>query len=176
MLTDRAPWVLAAICGAPLVLSLPPSVHSHRAPDDATTLAGYSVDASRAERQWETQFQAIPEPQRMRAAMQRLSAKPHNVGTPYDSDNAEWLLAQYKSYGLDAHIEEFEVLYPTPRERVVEMVAPTRFVAKLREPPVAGDPTSSHHRKRNAAVQRVLDRRRCHRPARVRELRSAGGL
>ena len=111
------------------------------APDD-TTLAGYSADASRTERQWEGQFQAIPEPQRMRAALQRLSAKPHNVGTPYDLDNAQWILAQYKSYGLDAHIEDFDVLYPTPIEESVELVAPTHFVAKLHEPPVPGDPTS----------------------------------
>jgi len=143
MLIDRAPWVLAALCGAPLLWSVPQTLGSHRAPDDAISLAGYSADAARVERQWETQFQALPEPQRMRASMQRLSAKPHNVGTPYDQDNAEWLLAQYKSYGLDAHIENFDVLYPTPRERVVELVAPTRFVAKLREPPVPGDPTSA---------------------------------
>jgi N-acetylated-alpha-linked acidic dipeptidase len=143
MLTDRAPWVLAAICGAPLIVSLGQSAHTHRTPDDTASLVGYSTDAARAERQWETQFQALPDPQRMRQSLQHLSAKPHNVGTPYDSENAEWLLAQYKSYGLDAHIESFDVLYPTPRERVVELVAPTRFVAKLREPPVPGDPTSS---------------------------------
>jgi N-acetylated-alpha-linked acidic dipeptidase len=143
MLTDRAPWVLAALCGAPLLLASTQPIHARTAPDDTATLAGYSADASRTERQWEGQFQAIPEPQRMRAAMQRLSAKPHNVGTPYDLDNAEWILAQYKSYGLDAHIETFDVLYPTPREVAVELVAPTRFVAKLHEPAVPGDPTSS---------------------------------
>ena len=80
----------------------------------------------------------------MREALQRLSAKPHNVGTAYDRDNAEWLLAQFKSYGLDAQIETFDVLYPTPLERSVEMVAPTHFVAKpSTSRAVAGDPTSA---------------------------------
>ncbi len=143
MVSGRSLWVIAALCGAPLLVAAHPTSGPVPAPDDNAPLAGYSADAARVERQWEAQFQAIPEPQRMRQALQRLSARPHNVGTPYDRDNAEWILAQFKSYGLDAHIENFDVLYPTPRERVVELVAPTRFVAKLREPPVPGDPTSS---------------------------------
>jgi N-acetylated-alpha-linked acidic dipeptidase len=105
-------------------------------------LTGYSSTAGRAERDWELQFQALPVPDTMRAYMKRLSARPHNVGTPYDKDNAEWLLARFKSYGLDAHIEQFDVLYPTPRERVVELVAPTTYHASLREAPLSVDPTS----------------------------------
>src|SRR2546428_3910348 len=78
----------------------------------------------------------------MRSYMRRLSARPHHVGSPYDKANAEWLLAQFKEWGWQAQIETFDVLFPTPRERAVELVAPTRFVAKLQEPPVPGDPTS----------------------------------
>ena len=143
MSTAPSPWVLAAIFGAPLVLSFHGPVALKSAPDENAPLTGYSADAARVERQWESQFQVLPEPQRMRESMRRLSAKPHNVGTPYDQDNAEWLLAQFKSYGLDAHIETFNVLYPTPKERVVQLVAPTQFTAKLDEPPVTGDSTSA---------------------------------
>jgi N-acetylated-alpha-linked acidic dipeptidase len=111
---------------------------------DETVLAGFSSESSRAERQWEEKFKAVPSPQLMREYMQRLSAHPHNVGTQYDKDNAEWLAAKFKEFGLDTHIETFEVLYPTPKERVVELVAGgPKFVAKLQEPPVPGDPTSS---------------------------------
>jgi N-acetylated-alpha-linked acidic dipeptidase len=106
-------------------------------------LRGYSDAAARAEREWETKFRAIPEPQRMRTAMQRLSARPHHVGAPYGKDNAEWLVAQFKSYGWDAQIERFDVLFPTPKERLVELVSPTRYRLKLEEPTVATDPTSN---------------------------------
>jgi N-acetylated-alpha-linked acidic dipeptidase len=75
--------------------------------------------------------------------MQRLSARPHHVGSPYDKDNAEWILAHFKDWGLDAHIEKFDVLFPTPKVRVLEMLAPTKFIAKLEEPALAIDPTSS---------------------------------
>src|SRR5213594_4734017 len=113
---------------------------------DEQPLFGYSAESSRAERQWEEKLRAIPSPENLRAYMQRLSARPHHVGSPYDQDNAEWILAKFKSFGLDAHIETFDVLFPTPLERVVELVAPTRFVAQLREPPVPGDPTSAQQR------------------------------
>ena len=114
---------------------------------DETVLAGFSSDSSRVERQWEEKFKAIPSPQLMREYMQRLSAQPHNVGSPYDKNNAQWLAAKFKEFGLDSHIETFEVLYPTPKERAVELLAGgAKFVAKLQEPPVAGDATSSQQR------------------------------
>jgi N-acetylated-alpha-linked acidic dipeptidase len=91
---------------------------------------------------WEEKFRAIPSPQNERDYMQRLSARPHHVGSPYDKDNAEWILAKLKSWGLDAKIENFDVLFPTPKERLVEMTEPTKFTAKLHEPAIAIDPTS----------------------------------
>jgi len=107
-------------------------------------LYGYSAESSRAERQWEGKLRAIPNPDRLREYMQRLSARPHHVGSPYDKDNAEWILAKFKEFGLDAHIEQFEVLFPTPKERLVELVkGGPKFVAKLQEPALPQDPTST---------------------------------
>jgi N-acetylated-alpha-linked acidic dipeptidase len=112
------------------------------APSPTGDLRGFTAESAKAEREWEAKFRAIPSPDSLRTYMRRLSARPHHVGSPYDRDNAEWLLAKFKSFGLDANIETFDVLFPTPKERVVELVAPTSFRARLQEPPVAGDPTS----------------------------------
>src|SRR5271167_2193713 len=106
-------------------------------------LAGYSPRASQSEREWETKFRALPDPVNLREYMRRLSARPHHVGSPYDKDNAEWILAHFKEWGLDAHIEQFDVLFPTPKVRLLEMLAPTKFTAKLEEPALAVDPTSN---------------------------------
>jgi N-acetylated-alpha-linked acidic dipeptidase len=108
-------------------------------------LRGYSSDSAGAERDWEGKFRAIPDPAALRASMQRLTARPHHVGSAYDRENAEWILSQFKEWGLDARIETYDVLFPTPKERAVELLEPTRFTAKLEEPTVAGDPTSSQH-------------------------------
>jgi N-acetylated-alpha-linked acidic dipeptidase len=112
---------------------------------DSAALAGYSADAARAERDWETKFRAIPSPENMRNYMQRISARPHHVGTEYDRANAEWILSLFRQWGWDAHIENFDVLFPTPKERLVELVAPTHFQATLEEPTEAVDPTSDQH-------------------------------
>ena len=92
---------------------------------------------------WDARFRSLPQPSNMRAAMERLSARPHHVGSPYDKDNAEWLLARFREWGWDADIETFSVLFPTPNERVLELLEPTRFTAKLEEPVEAVDPTSN---------------------------------
>src|SRR5476649_2436650 len=91
---------------------------------------------------WDAKFRELPQASNIRASMERMSARPHHVGSPYDKDNAEWLLARFKEWGWDAQIETFSVLFPTPKERVLELLAPTRFTARLEEPAVAGDPTS----------------------------------
>jgi N-acetylated-alpha-linked acidic dipeptidase len=111
--------------------------------DDAP-LYGYSAESSKVERQWEEKFRAIPVAGNLRDYMQHLSARPHNVGSPYDKENAEWIAAKFKEFGLDTHIETFSVLYPTPKERLVELVeGGPHFTATLQEPVVKEDPTSS---------------------------------
>jgi len=122
--------------------TLIPLTAANSAAPDEQPLYGYTAASSRPERDWENKLRAIPDPKLMRNTMQRLSAHPHHVGSPYDKQNAEWILAQFKSWGLDAQIETFDVLFPTPKERVLELVSPTHFTAKLQEPPVPGDPTS----------------------------------
>jgi N-acetylated-alpha-linked acidic dipeptidase len=111
-----------------------------------SVLRGYDAESSRVQREWERKFRAIPSADSQRSYMQRLSARPHHLGSPYDKDNAEWILARFRAWGLPAEIETFEVLFPTPRERVVELVAPTRFRARLQEPALAVDPTSNQQR------------------------------
>ncbi|HSY93440.1 MAG TPA: transferrin receptor-like dimerization domain-containing protein [Candidatus Binatus sp.] len=110
---------------------------------DETPLTGYSPRSSAAEREWEAKFRAIPDPTNLKEYMRHLSARPHHVGSPYDKENAEWILARFKEWGLDAHIETFDVLFPTPKVRLLEMIEPTKFTAKLEEPALAIDPTSN---------------------------------
>jgi N-acetylated-alpha-linked acidic dipeptidase len=118
-------------------------VGSHVAADEQP-LSGYSGESSRTERQWEEKLRAIPSPDNLRAYMQKLSAHPHHVGSLADKDNAEWIASKFKEFGLDTHIEQFDVLFPTPKERLVELVeGGPRFVAKLQEPALPQDPTSN---------------------------------
>ena len=110
---------------------------------EPSALQGYSPEAAGLEREWEGKFRAIPSPEKLREYMKLLSARPHHVGSPYDKQNATWILSKFREWGFDAHIETFEVLFPTPKERAVELIEPSKFIAKLQEPAVPGDPTSN---------------------------------
>jgi N-acetylated-alpha-linked acidic dipeptidase len=114
-----------------------------QAADAPATLRGYPQASATTEIQWEKKFRDLPQPDRMRENMRRLSARPHHVGSPYDKDNAEWIAAQLKSYGLDAKIEVFDTLFPTPLERSLELLEPVKYTVKLDEPVLSADPTTN---------------------------------
>src|SRR5215468_3233569 len=92
---------------------------------------------------WDAAFRGLTDAKNIGESMRVLSARPHHLGSPYGKQDAEWILARFKEWGWDARIETYNVLFPTPKERVVELVAPTHFKAALEEPAVAADPTST---------------------------------
>ena len=96
-----------------------------------------SLDAAAQQGQaWDARFRAIPEARNIGEYVRIMSARPHHLGSPYGKQNAEWILARFKEWGWDAQIENYDVLFPTPKERIVEMVEPSRFRLALEEPPV----------------------------------------
>src|SRR5690348_3410866 len=88
------------------------TVASNGASGGNASLDGYTRAGSQTERQWEAKFRSFPSPEKQKEYIRRLTARPHHVGSPYDKDNAEWILAKFKEWGLDAHIETFDVLFP----------------------------------------------------------------
>ena len=126
---------LTCLAGA----ALPQSATAPAGTDMLGFTSGGATQEHDLERRFDTELSA-PE---MREWLRRLSAGPNQVGSPHDKANAEFLLAQFKKWGWDARIETFDVLYPTPKQELVEMVAPTTFKAALHEPPIKGDSTSA---------------------------------
>ncbi len=89
------------------------------------------------------QFDGNIRPGEIRDFNKLLSAEPNHVGSPHDKANADFMLAQFKSWGWDARIEEFQVLYPTPLDEKLEMLGPKPFTATLQEPPIPDDSSST---------------------------------
>ncbi|HTW87912.1 MAG TPA: transferrin receptor-like dimerization domain-containing protein [Candidatus Binataceae bacterium] len=83
------------------------------------------------------------QPNDLRDWMKLLAAEPNQVGSPHDKANAEQILAWFKSWGWDAHIETFWVLYPTPINESLELLGPKPFKATLQEPPIPGDTSAT---------------------------------
>jgi N-acetylated-alpha-linked acidic dipeptidase len=105
-------------------------------------LTGFSDPAATEQREQEKKFDASLNRSELQAWMERLSAKPHHIGSPADKENSEFIAAQFRSWGYDTAIETFYPLFPTPKLRRVELTEPRRFVAKLEEPVLAEDKTS----------------------------------
>jgi N-acetylated-alpha-linked acidic dipeptidase len=105
-------------------------------------ITGFSAPRAAAEIELERKFDAGLKPENLREWMKRLTARPHHLGSPYNKENADFILAQFRSWGYQAELERFDVLFPTPKTRIVEMTSPERFSLRLNEPAVAGDATS----------------------------------
>ena len=127
---------LCAVLGL-VVTGLPGGVRGADKP-----LLGFSAETSATERALEARFDEKLQAENLRAWLKRLAARPHALGSPYGRENAEFLLAQFRSWGYDARIEQFDVLFPTPKARSLEMTAPTRWKARLTEPVLKEDATS----------------------------------
>jgi N-acetylated-alpha-linked acidic dipeptidase len=106
-------------------------------------MLGFSAAGAAAQRALEARFDANLSADAIRQRLQLMSAEPNQVGSPHDKANAEYVLAQLKSWGWDARIEVFNVLYPTPLEEKLELTGPGGFSATLTEPPVPGDASSA---------------------------------
>ena len=91
----------------------------------------------------ERNFDALIQPNDLRDWMKLLAAEPNQVGSPHDKANAERILAWFKDWGWDAHIETFWVLYPTPITETLELVGPKPFRATLQEPLIPGDSSAT---------------------------------
>jgi N-acetylated-alpha-linked acidic dipeptidase len=109
----------------------------------AAPMLGFSPAGADAERALEAKFDSGLQASAIDSRLKILAAEPNQVGSPHDKANAEFVLAQLKSWGWDAHIEVFQVLYPTPKHELLEMVGPVPYKAQLNEPPLAGDASSA---------------------------------
>src|SRR6476620_8851829 len=74
--------------------------------------------------------------------IKRLSSRPHHISSPGSKENAEYIAGQFKKFGWDTKIETFQVLFPTPETRSLEMIYPTSYKAVLKEPALKEDATS----------------------------------
>ena len=105
-------------------------------------LQGFDRAGADRERALEKQFDSFLKKDEVRDWMKRLSARPHHLGSAYGKENADFVASLFRSWGYDTQIERFDVLFPTPKTRVLEMTSPEKFTAKLEEPALKEDSTS----------------------------------
>ena len=102
-------------------------------------IRGFTAADLRAQLDREAKAKTLPQPDRIRSYMQRIAAEPHHAGSPASKAVADYAHSLFKDFGLDSNIEIFESLLPYPTARILEMTAPKRFVATLKEPAIHED-------------------------------------
>ena len=167
----HTPRILTFGCLAGLALFAAPA-------GDPPPLRGYSPESAAQQREWETKFRALPNASEIGGYVKRLSARPHHVGSPYDKDNAEWILGKFKEWGSRTRRSKRSTCCsPRPKSALLELVG-----AHALHGETAGarrrrsDPDLEPARRAASHLQRLLHRRRRHRAAGLRELRRARGL
>lgn len=105
-------------------------------------LLGFTADGSRAQRELEARFDQTLNPQDLKDWLKYLTRHPDHLGSPGGKENAEWIAEKFRSFGFETRIDEYQVLFPTPKERLVELVGPTHYRLKLEEPTLKEDATS----------------------------------
>ena len=105
-------------------------------------IRGFPEDAVAAQRQREEQFRRIPDAARLKEYMEAMAGEPHVAGQPSSKKVADYALAKFKSFGIDAKLEEFEAMMPWPIETTVEVVGPEKYSLRVKEPVLPEDPDS----------------------------------
>ena len=105
-------------------------------------IRGFPDDATAAQRQREEQYRKVPDSARLKEYMEAMAGDSHVAGQPSSKRVADYALAKFKSFGLDAKLEEFEAMMPWPLETRVELVAPEKYALKIKEPVLPEDPDS----------------------------------
>ena len=106
----------------------------------AQEITGFSPAAAQEQLALEKEFDALLDPENLDTWMKKMTEKPHWVGTPFGEENAKWMKKQFESWGYDARIETYQVLFPYPKVRLLELIEPEPFTASLTAVPVEGDP------------------------------------
>lgn len=111
----------------------------------ALLLDGFSHESSAAEERWEDSFRAVPAPKSAREHLRRLTLEPHIAGTKEDYATAIYVRDQFRSYGLNAELKEYDVWLPYPNSpSIVELITNRRQRLSVTEAAVPRDPTSSN--------------------------------
>ncbi len=136
-MTSTRVWLATATT---ILLALP--LRAQTAPSEAPPVRGFPPPLLADELAREASLRAVPNADTLRAQLIALSTVPHEAGTERSHHVAEMILARFRSFGLDASIEQFEALMPRPTSRSLELVGPEQYVALLKEPALSEDPTS----------------------------------
>ena len=106
-------------------------------------LLGFDETTSTVQHELETVFDSHIDRTEMDEWLREFSSEPHHVGSPKGKKNADALAALFRSWNYAVEISEYQVLFPEPLTRELELLYPYQFTASLTEDSLEEDPSTS---------------------------------
>jgi N-acetylated-alpha-linked acidic dipeptidase len=110
---------------------------------NAQQMMGFSDDDAAHQLQWEKRFDSVLSPKNPDEWMRFISSHPHHAGSVQGKANAEYIANLFKKWGYDVSIENYDVLFPTPKERLLQLNGEHPYTARLFEDPIPGDKSTA---------------------------------
>ncbi len=104
---------------------------------------GFAAGSRDAQARAEKVFLDTPAPDRARRWLFQLTEEPHVAGTPQEKKVADYVLARFKEFGLDAEMTRYDVFLNHPKSVSLKLVTPVEMELKLREDAYDVDKDSS---------------------------------
>src|SRR5450631_1235270 len=106
-------------------------------------ISGFSETGATEELKREKTFDDLISAQHIGETIRDLSSRPHNVGSPGSMEVAEKIQQLFTNYGFSVHMDVYQVLFPVPKIRILEMTSPQTYHALLKEPALKEDLSSA---------------------------------
>jgi N-acetylated-alpha-linked acidic dipeptidase len=105
-------------------------------------ITGFSDTRAMAELKTEKAFDTLIDRKNIGMTIRDLSSVPHNLGSAGSREVAEKIQQKFRESGFETRMDVYQVLFPVPRIRILEMTAPGSYHALLQEPALAADASS----------------------------------
>lgn len=109
----------------------------------SNSIMGFTKESSINQLSIEAELDQMVNAKNLDDWMKYMSARPHHVGSEYNKKVVDFMAQKFKEWGYDVRVEKFDILFPTPKLRLLEMTEPNAYSASLKEPAVEGDASSS---------------------------------
>ncbi len=110
-----------------------------------TPILGFTPASSAGESEIESKFKSIPTPDEERRQHRIFTSEPHVAGSKRNNELADYIASEWRKQGLeDVIIRRYDVYGTNPKSASLEMIAPVRYQATLREAALDADPDSKN--------------------------------
>ena len=106
------------------------------------SLLGFDDSSSGAQRSLEAAYDSRLSAGDLDDWLRVLSREPHHVGSAAGRAVVDFVAERFREWGYEVEIAEYQVLFPSPRTRELELVAPDFYQAGLTEDSLEADPST----------------------------------